>query len=296
MTVRDDFQEGQQGSGAADRTLAAAYVRMSTEHQRYSIASQLETIAEFAERRRMEISRIYEDAGKSGLSIAGRDGLSQLLEDVQSGSIKFSHLLIYDVSRWGRFQDADESAYYEFICRRHGITVIYCAEPFENDGSPLSAILKNVKRAMAAEYSRELSVKIFAAHSLIARSGHNPGGMCAYGLNRVAIDPNGRHRKVLKPGRRREIKSDYVVLARGARNEVMIVREIFDLCANARWSGQRIAQHLNAKGYRSPRGRNWTYQTVLYILHNDKYVGTQAYNRTSGKMLGTQSKSRPGSA
>jgi hypothetical protein len=36
------------------------------------------------------------------------------------------------VSRWGRFQDIDESAHYEFICKRSGLNVVYCAEQFEN--------------------------------------------------------------------------------------------------------------------------------------------------------------------
>ena len=42
------------------------------------------------------------------------------------------------MSRWGRFQDADESAYYEYICRRANVGVQYCAEQFENDGSAIS--------------------------------------------------------------------------------------------------------------------------------------------------------------
>lgn len=45
-------------------------------------------------------------------------------------------------------------------CRRAGIQVAYCAEQFENDGSPVSTIVKGVKRAMAGEYSRELSAKV----------------------------------------------------------------------------------------------------------------------------------------
>ena len=87
-------------------------------------------------------------------------GLQQLIKDVEAGVADFQIILVYDVSRWGRFQDADESAYYEYICRRAGIQVAYCAEQFENDGSPVSTIVKGVKRAMAGEYSRELSAKV----------------------------------------------------------------------------------------------------------------------------------------
>ncbi|HHW4679386.1 MAG TPA: recombinase family protein [Xylella sp.] len=83
----------------------------------------------------------------------------------------FQIILVYDVSRWGRFQDSDESAYYEYICRRAGIQVAYCAEQFENDGSPVSTIVKGVKRAMAGEYSRELSVKVFAGQCRLIEVG-----------------------------------------------------------------------------------------------------------------------------
>ena len=67
---------------------------------------------EYAKRRGFVIVKIYSDEGKSGLNIQGRDSLAQMIKDVQSGGINFSAILVYDVSRWGRFQDADESAYY----------------------------------------------------------------------------------------------------------------------------------------------------------------------------------------
>src|SRR5438552_1281607 len=122
---------------------------MSTEHQRYSTENQGDAIAQYAARYGFEIIRTYADNGKSGLRIAGRDALRQLLSEVESGEPGFKAILVYDVSRWGRFQDADESAYYEYICRRANIQVHYCAEPFENDGSPIATIFKSVKRAMA---------------------------------------------------------------------------------------------------------------------------------------------------
>ena len=141
---------------------AAVYVRMSTEHQQYSTSNQMDVIREYAKRRDLEIVKDYSDEGKSGLNIQGRDSLSQMIREVQNGQANFSSILVYDVSRWGRFQDTDESAHYEFICRQAGIKVAYCAEQFDNDGSLMSSIVKNLKRVMAAEYSRELSVKAHA--------------------------------------------------------------------------------------------------------------------------------------
>ena len=129
----------------------AEYVRMSTDHQRYSTANQSAAIHEYASGHGMVIVRTYMDEGKSGLDIGGRDALRRLLEDVQRGPVDFKAILVYDVSRWGRFQNADESAHYEYLCTKAGIRIVYCAEPFDNDGSSLSTIVKNVKRAMAGE-------------------------------------------------------------------------------------------------------------------------------------------------
>ncbi len=176
-------------SPIASSTLRAAeYVRMSTEHQQYSTQNQRDKIREYATSRGIEVVRTFADEGKSGLRIDGRNALQGLIQEVISGSADFQAILVYDVSRWGRFQDADESAYYEYICRRAGIQVIYCAEQFDNDGSPVSTIVKGVKRAMAGEYSRELSAKVFAGQCRLIELGFRQGGPAGYGLRRVLVD------------------------------------------------------------------------------------------------------------
>src|SRR3546814_15484485 len=88
----------------------------------------------------------------------------------------FARILVLDVSRWGRFQNLDESSHYEFICLEAGVPIIYCAEPFENDGTPVMMLLKQIKRLQAAEFSRELSEKVIYAQLLQAKIGHKIGG------------------------------------------------------------------------------------------------------------------------
>ena len=170
---------------------AAMYVRMSTDHQKYSTENQADAIREYAAKKRLEIVATYADEGKSGLSIEGRDALKRLISDVQTGHAQFRTILVLDITRWGRFQDADESAYYEYICRSSGIDVQYVAEQFENDGSPVSTIVKGVKRAMAGEYSRELSGKVFAGQCRLIEMGFRQGGPAGYGLRRMLINENG---------------------------------------------------------------------------------------------------------
>jgi DNA invertase Pin-like site-specific DNA recombinase len=206
---------------------AVEYVRMSTEHQQYSTENQSDKIREYATRRGIEIVRTYADAGKSGLRIDGRASLQQLIKDVESGTADFTIILVYDVSRWGRFQDADESAYYEYRCRRAGIQVAYCAEQFENDGSPVSTIVKGVKRAMAGEYSRELSAKVFAGQCRLIELGFRQGGPAGYGLRRVLLDQSGSVKSELARGEHKSLQTDRVILQPGPDAEVAIVNQIY---------------------------------------------------------------------
>ncbi len=96
------------------------YVRMSTDHQKYSTENQADAIREYATRHQIEIIETYTDSGKSGLSLDGRDSLKRLIDDVQTSVAQFNMILVLDVTRWGRFQDADESAYYEYNLRPIG--------------------------------------------------------------------------------------------------------------------------------------------------------------------------------
>jgi DNA invertase Pin-like site-specific DNA recombinase len=263
---------------------AAQYVRMSTEHQKYSTENQGDAIQHYAESRGIEIVRTYADAGKSGLSLDGRDALKQLIDDVQNGRADFKAILVYDVSRWGRFQDADESAYYEYICRRSGISVQYCAEQFENDGSPVSTIVKGVKRAMAGEYSRELSAKVFTGQCRLIELGFRQGGPAGYGLRRMLVDQNGSPKGELARGEHKSIQTDRVTLVYGPEQEIEVVRGIYEAFVKEGKPETEIAASLNARGILTDLRRPWTRGTVHQILINEKYIGTNVWNRASFKL------------
>lgn len=257
---------------------------MSTDHQKYSTENQADAIRQYAATRGIEIVRTYADAGKSGLKIEGRDALRQLIEDVQAGDTDFTMVLVYDVSRWGRFQDADESAYYEYICRRAGMSVQYCAEQFENDGSPVATIVKGVKRAMAGEYSRELSTKVFAGQGRLIEKGYRQGGPAGFGLRRTLIDEHGAIKGVLARGEHKSIQTDRVILTLGPTDEVTRVREIYQAFVHQGRGEGEIAADLNDRGVPTDLGRPWTRGTVHQILINEKYAGDNVWNRRSFKL------------
>jgi len=276
-----------------DPIRAAQYVRMSTEHQQYSTENQADVLKEYATRRGIQIIRTFSDAGKSGLRIDGRDGLKDLIETVQCGRADFTMILVYDVSRWGRFQDADESAYYEYICKRAGITVQYCAEQFENDGSPVSTIVKGVKRAMAGEYSRELSAKVFKGQCRLIELGYRQGGAAGYGLRRLLIDQAGKPKTELQPGEQKSLQTDRVVLVPGPPDERAVVRRIYRLFVAEEYTERQIAGELNRAGILGELGRDWTRGMIHQVLTNEKYVGNNVYNKVSFKLKKKRVKNPP---
>ena len=163
------------------RIPAAQYLRMSTEHQQYSLENQSDAIRSYANTQGFEIVHTYSDAARSGLVLRHRDGLKQLLKDVVAGVIAYRAILVYDVSRWGRFQDSDEAAHYEFLCKQAGIPVHYAAEQFGDVDTLPSRVMKALKRTMAAEFSRELSEKVSAGKRRLVQLGFHEG----YGLKRI---------------------------------------------------------------------------------------------------------------
>jgi DNA invertase Pin-like site-specific DNA recombinase/DNA-binding winged helix-turn-helix (wHTH) protein len=262
---------------------AAQYVRMSTEDQQYSIANQGAAIADYARRCGLEVVSTYADPGKSGISIKSRDGLRQLLADVIGGKARFQAILVYDISRWGRFQDIDESAHYEFLCRSAGIPVHYCAEQFSNDGSIASSIMKTLKRTMAAEYSRELGTKVLAGQQRIARLGFRAVGTAGFGLRRMMISPDGRRRIVLQDGERKAVHTDRTILVPGPRKEVECVRTMFELASSGK-STKEIARELNRRRMAAPTGGLWGRDRIHRILTNSAYAGWNTYGKTTQKL------------
>jgi DNA invertase Pin-like site-specific DNA recombinase len=272
---------------------AAQYVRMSTDQQRYSIEHQSRTISAYAADRGFEIVRTYADVARSGLRIKGRPALAKLIADVVAGGVDFSTILVLDVSRWGRFQDLDEAAHYEFICRSADVDVRYCAEPFENDGSMHSAIIKQLKRVMAAEYSRELSVKVSTAQRGLAQQGYRLMGSPGYGLRRLILDETGAPAILLEPGQRKAIHGHRIMLVPGPPDEVATVRRIYRLRLERKQSLAAIARTLNAEGVMNEQGRPWKGGTVKTVLTNEKYVGNNVFGRLKGRLGETRRPTPP---
>jgi DNA invertase Pin-like site-specific DNA recombinase len=262
---------------------AAQYLRMSTDHQVYSIDNQEIAIAHYADQNGFKVVSSYVDAGKSGLVLRKRDALIKLLSDVGRGEQSFKAILVYDISRWGRFQDPDEAAYYEFICKKAGYPIHYCAELFRNDNAMPNIIMKALKRGMASEYSRELSLRVYDAERAMILRGFWVGSSPGYGLQRLLCTATGQPKQILRSGERKNIKEDRTRIVPGPPEEVAWVREIYRLFIDEKRSSIYIASLLNRQGI-TKRGSVWDNQSVLKILRHEKYTGSLVWGCRSEKL------------
>ncbi len=284
MTIQNELLFPRHGRLRRFDGRVAAYMRMSTDDQRYSLQNQENVIRGYAAMRKLDLVRFYVDPGRSGLDLKGRPGLQKLLTDILDGNADFSRILVYNVSRWGRFQEIDEAAFYEHLCRRCGVRVVYCAEEFGEEDSPVHALYKALSRVDAAKFSRDKSALISACRRIAAHRGYNQGGGAPYGLRRVVLDARGKRLLRLRTGQRKAINEYHVSLEPGPAIEIAVVKDVFRMFVDEGMSAQAVANALNTRRVKTQHGLRWHHSSITYMLSNEKYIGAQVYNRTSSKL------------
>lgn len=236
---------------------AVAYARYSSAVQRdVSIEQQLRDIRSFAQREGYTIIREYCDHAKSGFRHTDkRTEFQRMLLDAEKGN--FDTVLAWKVDRFGRSRE--DSAIYKGKLRRHGVTVVYAMEPIP-DGAA-GVLLEGMLEATAEWYSRNLSENV-------TRGMRDNASRCMYNGTRIL-------------GYRRGSDGHYEI----DPNEAPVVREIFDQYSSGQ-SASHIALDLQARGLRTPRGAQWSPQTVLRVLANERYCGVYIWGdfRTEGGM------------
>ena len=264
---------------------AVAYYRHSAQdRQENSVAIQQEQVRQWATDNGVEIIHEFADRGKPGLTAEGRHGFNEMMDVWVKGRDDFQFVLCLDVSRWGRFQDFDLSATYSAECKRHGKQVIYTTlgKPKPND--PLHQVYVQFERFRAAQYSKELSDKVFRGCVKISQQGYWAGGKPPYGFQRLLLDEARKPLQVLAPGQRKSIQNQRVTLAKGDGQPVATVRRIFREFTVTLRSTHEIAAGLNRDRIMSPSGGDWDGSKVHRILINEQYVGTLIYNKTTQKL------------
>ncbi|MCC2673751.1 MAG: hypothetical protein K0Q43_5190 [Ramlibacter sp.] len=209
--------------------------------------------------------------------------MRRLLSDVTSFDRPYSVVLVYDVSRWGRFQDIDASAYYEYHCRLNGVDVRYVQEPFELMNSPVGAMFKSLKRTMAAEHSRELTVKTTAGQTAAVSRGFQLGTSPCMGISRIAVSKTDGAERKLGPFDHKAARSEHLRWEQGPANEVANAQRIFDLYASTELSVVDVARVACSEGIRARSGKPVTEWMLYRMLRCEAFVGDFVWGREENK-------------
>ena len=269
----------------ASRLRGVAYYRHSArDRQENSVAIQQDLVQKWAKENGVDIIFEFADRGKSGLTAEGRDEFNEMMENWVKKRDDFEFVLCLDVSRWGRFQDIDLSATYSAECKKHGKQVVYTTLGMPRPDDPLYPVYVQFERFRAAQFSKELSVKVSHGCIRIAQQGFWVGGSAPYGYNRLLLDEARKPVHVLEHHQKKGIQNQRVTLTFGPEEQVATIRRIFHEFIEIHRNTEQIADGLNRDGLRSARGGLWNSCKVRKILTNIMYAGMLVYNKTTKKL------------
>ncbi len=257
--------------------LVALYLRRSTNErlQADSLHTQEQILRAYAKGHSMMVVAVYRDSA-SGTSTKHRRAFLQMVETITHGA-PFTAVLVRDVSRFGRFYDMDEAAFFEVLFLGHHVKTIYCEEVFTSDTTPMASLIKSVRRVMAAEYSRDRARLVRYGQARATRMGFHVTGPAPYGLQRVMVGDNGEPVCELRPGEWKALSSHRTVLGPGRSDQLATVQTIFAEFTSMGRTVAEIVRRLNAEGVASPQGSRWNAPTVAAILRNPRYTGVSRY-------------------
>jgi DNA invertase Pin-like site-specific DNA recombinase len=254
------------------------YRRVSTERQAGEVFSSLDDQRRacelLANHLDLDIGPVYTDDGFSGATIERRPAMQALLADCAAAPKRLdapSYILVLNDSRWGRFPDPEESAYWRVHLARVGWIVRF-AENDSSDDKTVRSLLRAIG-ASAATQKRD-DVKANARRGM--KGTVERGFWCSqapFGYRRKVVYPPGRER-VLDSGVRKAI-DEKVVLA-PHEEEAGVVRELFRRYA----TGEHSVQSLIDWASEVAPTHTWQHSSMYAVLTNPAHVGDIVFGRT----------------
>lgn len=229
----------------------AIYIRVSTERQAnegFSLDAQRKTLSEYCQQHSYTIYNVYADEGISGKDITHRPAFRALLEDAHQD--KFDTVLVWKLTRFTRSLKDLVTACDEL--EKYNVQLMSYTENIDTS-SASGRLIRNML-GVIAQWEREIiseNIKVAVAEK--ASQGYP---ICARVLG---YDTSGGRELVVN------------------KHESELVSKIFaDYLKIQNLS--RIAEELNAKGYRGKNGGLFTPQSILTILTNPIYCGYSRYH------------------
>lgn len=257
-----------------------AYIRVSTEQQATEQKTSLGEQRKAIESKARQLGRVitdeavFVDPGVSGATAEGRPGFMAMLAYCQSNPRSSSAagvILVLNNSRFGRFDDPEESTYWRVTLKRLGWIVRFCEGDDMEDGIGRSVMMV-VNASAATEYRQNLRRTARTASRATAEKGRW-GCEAPLGYRRLATRPDGSQRVL--DLRQRKADDEVVRLTRGPETECIAVEFAFRTYAEGGISMGKLARVMEE---RFPF-RRWSTTTVHAMLRNPAYVGDVTWGR-----------------
>ncbi len=256
-----------------------AYVRVSTEKQagekKVSPETQLEVCRRLATERLLTVDHVIEDH-ESGAHLERLDRLVAACRAHRLPAGQRGLIVVYDTSRWGRFEDAGDDRMFRQLLKRAGWDVAIGNEP--STGHQAADLFVSTGQAIAAsDYRLQLRQRVIDNMPKVAAMGYWQG-RAPFGYAVAAAE--GKRRKLVQ-GDERDVATIQRIFQRYVSGKTLqaIADALnaekapgpFDQHASATWEWSRpTAQHPD--GRRPPCGR-WTPSAVRAILACETYTG-----------------------
>ncbi|MFC4768689.1 recombinase family protein [Effusibacillus consociatus] len=260
-----------------------AYLRVSSEDQqeRETIENQVEFATKYADLHKLEIVDWYKDDGVTGtIPLDARPDGNRLIEDAKAGKIDL--VLIFNMKRLGRKARVTLDAVYQL--EKYGVKIKSMTEPFDT-GDPVGRFIITVL-AGQAELDRDTTLEVlWHGANRAARKGKWLGGIVPYGYR---VNDEGYL----------EINEDPLP-GKEDMSEAGVIRLIYDLIANQKWTTPKVADYLNAlhiptsyskddrkvkKGKRKESTAGiWRPGRIRNMVINETYKGIHYYGKRTNK-------------
>ncbi len=294
--------------------LCLVYGRCSKDTQEGSLDDQYREIEAVGREAGLRSLRDpFEDDGERGHN-EDRPGLQAIMEYVRTHpnparyNDDFIPILVYNVSRFGRFDDEKKIFFYLVSIERYGYEFYSVQDGIRSRGNIADFIQLIIRSQQAYQYTLDLSAYGIRTGCSLADKGWWPGGTAPYAFDRMTHGPDGkpRYRYVTRADKSVEkhtpdgtfldrlapiqdhgrVRSPYSDKMPSEKVRLVpdpelakIARMIFEWFVMEGLGLKKIAAKLNQMGVPAPRGRRWLKSTIRGILMNPAYKGALVYGR-----------------
>jgi site-specific DNA recombinase len=252
---------------------AALYMRVSTGRQAehdLSIPDQRSQLQSWCRGNGHPVVAEYVEAGAS----AGDDrrpSFQQMIERACDGEHAFDLIVVHSYSRF--FREAFEQEFYLRKLAKHAVRVVSITQPVGDETEPVHAMMRKVIALFDEYQSKENAKHVIRSMKENARQGFWNGATPPLGYRLIEAEKRGAKIK-------KKLEVDPV--------EAETVRLIFKLYLLGDGSSgalgvKEIVKWMNARGYRTRRGKSFGVGQLHKLLTNTVYIGRWKFNQTSSK-------------